>query len=208
MKFPLAKFFQSKVTIAPVEPDPVEIDRESVSAHFYEANRNILEPLNHLIVPPRLADYGDIQEYKKAFDITMQAITELKNFCSQSNAGMIWYEDYYCHCFNSRNQDFNLIERIENEYYQFLNNYDDIQAKLEKKRKATEFLLANGSYIRRTIIQLIQAEPGILQKSLYSHFEPEYKNAVIQVVQNLVKEKIVFREREGNSFRLYLKPQV
>ena len=208
MKFLLAKLFQSRTSITPAEPNLTEVDREAISAQFYVKNRRILEPLNHLIVAPKVSDYGDIQEYKKAFDITMQAITELKQFCSQSKAGMIWFEDYYCHCFNSKQQDFNLIERIEQEYYNFLNNYEAVQNKIEKKKAATEFLLVNGSYVRRTILQLIQGEPGILQKSLYSHFNPEYKQAVIQVVQNLVKEKIVFREKEGNSFRLYLKPKV
>lgn len=208
MKFPLIRRFQSKANIVPAEPALTEIDREAISSQFYAKNQRILEPLNHLIVAPKVSDYGDIQEYKKAFDITMQAITELKQFCSQSDAGKIWYEDYYCHCFNSNQRDFNLIERIEQEYYNFLNNYEAIQDKIEKKKAATEFLLVNGGYIRRTILQLIQGEPGILQKSLYSHFNPEHKQAVIQVVQNLVKEKIVFREKEGNSFRLYLKPKV
>lgn len=208
MKFPLTKLFQSKTNIAPIETKPSQIDRESISTQFFLDNRKILEPLNHLIIAPKLSDYGDIQEYQKAFEITMQAIAELKKFCSQSQAGMIWYEDYYCHCFNSRKKDFNLIEQIEHEYYDFLNNYETIQKKFNKKRAATDFLLVNGTYVRRTIIQIIQAEPGILQKSLYSHFDPEYKTAIIQVIQNLVKEKVVFREKEGNSFRLYLKPRI
>lgn len=208
MKSGLLKIFQSKSRVAPIASNFNFRDRESISAQFYIENRKVLEPLNHLAVAPKITDYGDIQEYKKAFDITMQAITELKQFCSQSEAGMIWFEDYYCHCFNSNQQNFNLIERIEQEYYNFLNNYEAAQNKIEKKKAATEFLLVNGSYVRRTILQLIQSEPGILQKSLYSHFDPEYKQAVIQVVQNLVKEKIVFREKKGNSFRLYLKPKV
>ena len=83
MKFPLVRRFQSKTSIAPAEPDLTEVDREAISAQFYMKNRRILEPLNHLIVAPKVSDYGDIQEYKKAFDITMQAITELKRICNQ-----------------------------------------------------------------------------------------------------------------------------
>lgn len=208
MKNPLLKLFHSKSTITPVDIHPQTADRESISIQFYEANKRVLEPLNHLIIAPKQSEYGDVQEYKKAFDITMQAISEIKNFCSKSEAGLIWYEDYYCHCFNSRQKDFNLIEQIEQQYYDFLSNYESVQSKMEKKKAATEYLLANGSYIRRTIIQLIQSEPGILQKSIYSNFDPEYKTVVIQVLQNLIKEKIIFREKEGNSFRLYLKPQI
>lgn len=98
MKSGLLKIFQSKSRVAPIASNFNFRDRESISAQFYIENRKVLEPLNHLAVAPKITDYGDIQEYKKAFDITMQAITELKQFCSQSEAGMIWFEDYYCHC--------------------------------------------------------------------------------------------------------------
>lgn len=58
------------------------------------------------------------------------------------------------------------------------------------------------------IIEIVKAEPGILQKDIYSRFDPAQRKAIISILQALTKEKVLFREPYKNTFKLFLKPPI
>lgn len=145
-----------------------------------------------------------MKSYIYAFEICLNAINELKSFCSNSVIGLAWFDKYFNHCFNSHNPDFSLIEKIRENYEDLINNYEKYNEYFKQKQELNAFLTSNSNYIKEQIIELVKTNSGILQKDIYKYFEPEHKKAVIQILQSLLKEKEITRVKHGNTFELYL----
>lgn len=175
---------------------------------FYWNHAKEIQPLEHLIVPPQVIDYGDVETYKKALEISIQAVHELEKICYTSDIGIAWFDQQYHHCFNSHTSDFSLIEKINDLYTDLISNYQEYEVRFQRKTEAKDFLFTHGNYIRKHIIESVKANPGILQKDIYKCFEPDYKQSVISVLQSLVKERVLFRLKHGNTFELYLEPPI
>lgn len=181
-------------------PDP--------SDNFFVTNYDYLHELEQQAITPQMKDYGDIDSYRLAYEISLGALHTLKDFCYASPEGTRWYESMYHHCFNSRCDDFNFEERIEEGYQDLIENWAVYEQKFRAKKEQADFLLENGPQIRRMIIEIVKAEPGILQKDIYSRFDPAQRKAIISILQALTKEKVLFREPYKNTFKLFLKPPV
>lgn len=183
------------------------VTEESVD-QFFAQNFAYIQTLQHQVVTPKPVEYGDIDSYRLAYEISLNALHTLKDFCYTSPEGKKWYEEMYHHCYNSRCKDFNLEKRIEEGYDDLISNWEVYSEQFQRRSEATDFLIENGPYIRRTIINIIREEPGILQKDVYSKFDPKYKSSVIKIIQAMHKEKVLFREPCKNSYRLYLTPSI
>lgn len=181
-------------------PDPFD--------DFFSSNYEYLQELEHQALAPQMKDYGDIDSYRLAYEISLGALHTLKDFCYASPEGKQWYESMYHHCFNSRCDDFNFEKRIEEGYQDLIENWAVYEQKFRAKKEQTDFLLENGPQIRRMIIEIVKAEPGILQKDIYSRFDPAQRKAIISILQALTKEKVLFREPYKNTFKLFLKPPI
>lgn len=175
---------------------------------FYIKNYAFLQPLEHQAVAPQMKNYGDIDSYRLAYEICLNALHTLKDFCYTSDEGKKWYESMYCHCFNSHCKDFSLEVQLEKGYEDLIENWVVYERRFQAKKDATDFLIENGPYIRRTIIEIIKSEPGILQKDIYDRFDPSYKQAVISTLGAMNREKVLFREPYKNTFKLYVSPPV
>lgn len=95
-------------------PDP--------SDNFFVTNYDYLHELEQQAITPQMKDYGDIDSYRLAYEISLGALHTLKDFCYASPEGKRWYESMYHHCFNSRCDDFNFEERIEEGYQDLIEN--------------------------------------------------------------------------------------
>ena len=204
---PKAKLNQQPTASYKTKAKPANITDDSTEEFFVE-HMDYLQPLEHQIIPPKVEDYNDINSYRLAYEISLEALHTLKDFCYTKPEGKRYFEEMYCHCFNSRCKDFSLERNIEDGYKELISNWENYSEQFQRSSKATDFLIENGPHVRRKIIEIIQQEPGVLQKDIYSKFNPEYKNSVIRIVQALNKEKVIFREPYKNSFRLYLTPSI
>lgn len=181
---------------------------EEAAEEFFIQNHTYIQSLEHQAITPKAIEYGDIDSYRLAYEISLNALHTLKEFCYSSPEGKKWYDEMYHHCSNGRCKDFSLEQQVEEGYADLISNWEVYSRQFQSRSEATDFLIENGPYIRRTIINIIREEPGILQKDIYSKFDPEFKPSVIKIIQVMHKEKVLFREPYKNSFRLYLTPSI
>lgn len=180
----------------------------SPSDQFAIDNADYLQKMEHQALAPKIEDYGDADSYRLAYEICLNSLHTLKEFCYATPEGKQWFEGYYCHCSNSRCRDFSLEAKIEEGYQDLIDNWTIYERKFKAKQESTNFLIENGPYIRRKISEIIKSEPGILQKDIYSRFDPSYREAIISIISAMKREKVLFREPYKNTFKLYLLPPV
>lgn len=130
-------------------------------------------------ITPQMKDYGDIDSYRLAYEISLGALHTLKDFCYASPEGKRWYESMYHHCFNSRCDDFNFEERIEEGYQDLIENWAVYEQKFGPKKNRLISSLKTATD-QRMIIEIVKAEPGILQKDIYSRFDPHREKQLFQ----------------------------
>lgn len=178
--------------------------KKESSEDFYVRHFDILQPLEHQVVAPKMCDYADVDSYQTAYAAVIHALDELEQFCLSQKGGKQWFDETYNHCFNSRISDFSLANQIRAGYDDLLARYADYQKEFEEREAKRIFLSKNDTAIRNKIIEIVTQNPGILQKDIYKHFEQEYKFAVIDILQRLYKEKILFRTHYKNTFNVFL----
>lgn len=177
---------------------------EELETQFSIHNMGYLQGLEHRITMKRMNQYPDFQSYLAAYEDCIQALDELKSFCSQSIGGQQWFSSMYQHCHNSRNRDFNLEQQIRNGYKELLESRKNYQSQFERQNAEVDFLAKHREEIREQLIRIIAESPGTLQKNIYKNFPAENKSAVITVLMEMVKAKTIRREKNGNSFSLFV----
>lgn len=176
------------------------------SDQFSLDNFDYIEKMTNQASAPQMKDYDDLEAYKKAYELCLDSLHTLKEFCYQSAAGKRWFQEYYCHCFNSRCKDFSLEDQIEEGYQNLISDWENYERLRIITKNTEKFIAENSSRIQSQLIDIIRSEPGILQKDIYSRFDPIYKPVIISVIGTMNKKHIIFREKYKNTFKLYLSP--
>lgn len=122
----------------------------------------------------------------KRIELLKQTIVlydEAKKWFYKTKGGKIYFDVWYEHLHNSKNDDFSYIDDIKDNlrYYNFKKNY-----------------------IIPTIIQTIADNKDILQKDLYQ-FMPEIdKYEIQQVIRELEQEDVIKRTKKNSTYMLEL----
>ena len=121
----------------------------------------------------------------KAYKERVQLAKDFKTFCElNGEGGKLWYQEYYSTDINDA--ELTLYDYEANYYENELHSYKEAQRK--KKLKAD---------IKSKILTLAAQENGILQKDIYEMFEPEDKNTIKSVVENLIDNDTIIKEKQG-----------
>lgn len=176
------------------------------SMQFSLDNFEYLQMAEQQSYAPQMKDYDDLEAYKKAYELCLNSLHSLKEFCYQSAAGKRWFQENYCHCSNGRCKDFSLEDQIEEGYQDLINNWADYEQWLTTKKSSENVIAENSQQIQNQLTDIIRSEPGILQKDIYSRFDPIYKPVIISVIGTMNREHTIFREKYKNTFKLYLSP--
>lgn len=113
-----------------------------------------------------------------------------KSFCySKGLGGQMYFQDMWEHCHNSKNSDFDYIDQFK----ELLENWTAV--KLGQDEMAS---------IRKQILTLIKENPGILQKEIYSHFNPDSKTSIRGEMMQLEANGNIKRIKHGNTYELYI----
>ena len=113
-----------------------------------------------------------------------------KDFCySKGIGGTLYFQDMWEHCHNSSNPDFDYIDRFKEKL-----------EKLEYKK----YSLDETAEIKAKLKQVIQSNPGILQKDIYESFSPDRKPIIRSVLLELDNQKVIRRTKKGNTYELFL----
>lgn len=177
------------------------VEEEMEQSKFYSANAEYIDKLQQDICLPNLYSFSTIDDAITHDQQALIAAQELSNFCSQSKAGQQYFEDMWLHCHNCQNPDFSIIDRIKDRYADLTLNYEERKKGFELHQKRQAFL----QHADADVLRVIQSNPGILQKDLHKHFDPDLKSTIGTAVSHLVKSDQIRREKQGNSYSLYAK---
>lgn len=177
------------------------VEDEMEQSKFYSENAEYIDKLQQDIWLPNLYSFSTIDDAIAHDQQALIAAQELSAFCSQSKAGQKYFEDMWLHCHNRQNPDFSFIERIKDRYTDLTLNYEERKKEFELHQKRQAFL----QHADADVLQVIQSNPGILQKDLHKHFDPDLKPTIGTAVSHLAKSNQIRREKQGNSYSLYAK---
>ena len=170
------------------------------SMAYYQTLQTKVKPLENKIV-----NHAVLLKEKKSVDDRIAILTSLiatfytlRKLCFQLGPEYAeHFEKNWEHCHNSRNPDFNYIERFEKELTELRSNYDSIKDK--ESIYATERI-----NLKQNVIDIVKKSPGIFQKDIYKMFDPTVKADIQEILYFLDKQGIIHREKVSNSYSITL----
>lgn len=132
------------------------------------------------------------QEQIKALEALLQYINKTAAECKAKGE---CYEFY----FQNHTLANGLQERFEKELKEVKANYDTLAAEYNLKANFEKNVLPT---LKKELLQIIKDNPDIMQKDLYKRFQKEAKPYISDILYHLDKERIITREKSGNSYKL------
>ncbi len=126
----------------------------------------------------------DLNKKIQLLQETINLYEKEKKWFYRTKGGMIYFQDFYEHMHNSRNNDFSYIDSVKNYLEECI-----------KKR----------DYIIPEILNLITSSNGILQKDIYKHLPDMSKSEIQQTIRELETENLITRTKKSNSYFLTMK---
>lgn len=176
-------------------------EEEKAQSKFHSANAEYIDQLEQYIWMPHLYSFDSIDDAIAHDQQALIAAQKLAEYCSKTSAGRQYFEDSWMHCHNSQNPDFNFIDRIKGRYSDLTLNYDERKRTFDLHKKRQAFL----QHADDAVLQVIEENPGVLQRELHKHFDPDLKPTIGTAVSHLLKADKIRREKRGNSYSLYKK---
>ena len=161
------------------------------------ANRGFIEPRDS-----KLADLMQIAANTREIDKKINALKDLITYYHtyrqecEERGGDFYKYFLGMHVYVNGKKDF-LINKWQTELKNLEDGYLDVKEKEDVIAKAKPTLKAD-------IIAVIQSNQGILQKDLYSHFDPLLKEEIYATLYELLKEGKLTKEKCGNSNKLFI----
>lgn len=81
-------------------------------------------------------------------------------------------------------------------------NIDTLKGEYEAKQAFEASVLPT---LNKELLKIIKAQPGILQKDVYTMFDPIGKSYIQEKLYYAEKSKTIIREKSGNTYKLYIK---
>ncbi len=132
------------------------------------------------------------QEQIKALEALLQYINKTVAECKAKGE---CYEFY----FQNYTLANGLQERFEKELEEIKANYDKLAADYNLKANFEKDVLPT---LKKELLQIIKDNPDIMQKDLYKRFQKEAKPYISDILYHLDKDRIIAREKSGNSYKL------
>ena len=163
---------------------PEERRASSLLLDFEDNNKKELDCWEKRLENVKMYENPDntLESYKER----VQLAKDFKTFCElKGEGGKLWYQEYY-------NTD---INDAELELYRYENNDYENELTYYKESQRKKKLNAE---IKSKILTLAAQENGVLQKDIYEMFNPEDKNTIKNIVEKLVANNIIIKEKQGN----------
>lgn len=93
------------------------------------------------------------------------------------------------------------------DYLIFPDEVKEATEKLEYMTEHMDELLQREKMLKKLkkdLLAIIEAEPGVIQEKLYKRFDPELKNDISHILYGLWSEGIIRRDKSGRSYALYI----
>lgn len=176
-------------------------EEKRAASAFHAANAEYIDKLEHDIWLPHLYDFDSIDEAIAHAQQALISAQQLADYCSKTSNGQLYFEDMWLHAHNSQNPDFSFIEKIKQRYVDLTLNYEERKHEFELHKKRKDFLVN----AEPEVLNVIKSTPGILQKDVWKHFDPDLKPTIGTAVSHLCKKNQITRIKHGNSYELYPK---
>ena len=161
-------------------------------ADFYLRNADIIKPLENKIHLPYDSS-ASVESQIATCKNALSAFDELQQYCYKSNEGIAYFQNMWEHCHNSQNADFSFRVKIEEKLDYLLKNKDDLRYRENKLPS-----------LRNELIEYISSHTDVIQKNIYSNFNPILKNDIQHELYLMDKEHIIQRTKYKNSYILKL----
>lgn len=169
---------------------------------FMKYNVTLRDFESHIVTNYTYSQKTHIYNDKKRFlEATLASIEKLKEFCAERPGGAEYFSKIWEKPLSSaKSRGLNYIKRTADELNDLIENREKY-IELERIQER----IANFSKPAETdIFQIIEDEPGILQKDLYKKFNPEFKSAISEILYFAQKENKVKREKVSSTYALFL----
>lgn len=176
-------------------------EEKMAKSAFHAANVEYIDKLEHDIWLPHLYDFDSIDEAIAHAQQALISAQQLADYCSKTSNGQLYFEDMWLHAHNSQNPDFSFIEKIKQRYVDLTLNYEERKREFELHKKQKDFLVN----AEPEVLNVIKSNPGILQKDVWKHFDPDLKPTIGTAVSHLCQKNQITRIKHGNSYELYPK---
>lgn len=98
--------------------------------------------------------------------------------------------------------DDDFLDRWSKELDDIKANIDILQQEYEAKQAFEQNILPT---LEKQLLEIIKESPGVLQKDIYKRFDPIAKRYISEKLYYAEKTKLIRREKNGNTYKLYLK---
>lgn len=176
-------------------------DERMAQSQFHTANAEYIDKLEQDIWLPNLYNFNSVDEAIAHAQKALISAQELAEYCSKTSIGQQYFEDMWLHAHNSQNPDFSFIEKIKQRYVDLTLNYEERKREFELHKKQKDFLVN----AEPEVLNVIKSNPGILQKDVWKHFDPDLKPTIGTAVSHLCQKNQITRIKHGNSYELYPK---
>lgn len=127
-----------------------------------------------------------------AYEKAIRLFDELKKFCeSKGPIGKLYFEKNYQ---QSKDLVISDYKTYMDEDYPEQKQYEDEEAEYKRYYKATE----------KKILHIISSGSGFLQKNIYALFPAEDKSLIVKIINDLVQNGKISKQKQGNSNLLRL----
>lgn len=167
---------------------------------YYSMNAEYINKLECDIWLPGLYTFDSIDDAIEHVQHALISAQELKEYCSKTQIGRLYFEDEWLHAHNSENPDFSFIDKIKERYFDLTTNYEQRKHDFELHKKRQLFRKTS----EQDIMCVIRNNPGLLQKDIYGFFDSDLKPTVKSTINHLVSSGKVHRIKKGNTFILSL----
>ena len=127
---------------------------------------------------------NDLNKKIELLQKTIDLYEKEKKWFYRTKGGTIYFQDYYEHMSNSKNNDFSYIDSVKEYLENCINKRD---------------------YVIPEIINLISSSNGILQKDIYKHLPDISKSDIQKTIRELENVNLITRTKKSNSYFLTLK---
>lgn len=129
----------------------------------------------------------------------IKALEDLLQYINKTSAECKAKGECYEFYFQNYTLANGLQERFEKELKKIKTNYDKLAEDYNLKANFEKDVLPT---LRKDLLQIIKDNPDIMQKDLYKRFQKEARSYISDILYHLDKDRIITREKSGNSYKL------
>ena len=162
-------------------------DNSSIVKYYERKIRNCFAPGNKS---------KSLKTQINACDRSLEAFDEFKEFCYQSYEGMLYFQDMWEYCHNSKDECFSFDENI-------IDHKEKLKRAYQKQKEA-EKIAALSQNLQQDVFDVLEQNSPMLQCDLFKFFDPKVKKNIVKILEEWESYDAIIRTKSRNSYMITL----